>query len=219
MARPTKQGIDYFPLDVNFDEKTELYLLEHEADGLAVMIVLFQLIYSNEGYYINNNDDLLLLVKKRINVNINKINDCINSLIERNILDKNIHKKHNVLTSNGIQKRFFDAAKRKKEVKIIKEYVITDINEYENLINVSNNATKEKEKEKEDVKHKYGEYKHVLLTDKQYQKLKKDYDGQLDIMIQKLDEGIQQHGYSYKDHNLTLRKWFPISEFKDEVVL
>ncbi len=36
MARPAKQGIDYFPLDVDFDDKIEMYLIEKEAVGLAV---------------------------------------------------------------------------------------------------------------------------------------------------------------------------------------
>ena len=164
MGRMTKQGIDYFSLDVQFDDKLELYLLEHESNGLAVFIVLLQLIYSNEGYYTTNGKDLALLIKKRINLDIDIITSCINAMISREIFDKDLYKKYNILTSRGIQKRFFDAAKRKKEVRVIREYLLTDINVYTNLIsvninnkNVSNNATKEEEEEEEDVKGKEDE--------------------------------------------------------------
>lgn len=74
---------------------------------------------------------------------------------------------------------------------------------------------KEIDKEKEiDIgkakspKHKYGEYKHVLLTDAQHSALLSEWGHDLlSDMIRKLDEGIQNKGYKYKDHNLTLRNW------------
>ena len=87
MARPTKQGIDYFPLDCKFDQKTELFIVEAGAEGIAVLITLWQMIYSETGYYINVDDDLFLLVKKAINVDLNKINDYINVAIKRGIFN------------------------------------------------------------------------------------------------------------------------------------
>ena len=58
MGRLTKQGIEYFSLDCQFEDKLELFILEKEAVGLAVFITLLQLIYQNEGYYIVNGKDL-----------------------------------------------------------------------------------------------------------------------------------------------------------------
>ena len=55
---------------------------------------------------------------------------------------------------------------------------------------------------------KYGEYNHVLLTDEQYQKLVTDYSAEkITEYIKKIDEYCQQYGKSYKDYNLTIRKW------------
>lgn len=57
-------------------------------------------------------------------------------------------------------------------------------------------------------RHKYGEYGHVLLSDKQYQKLCNDYsEAEVAEMIRILDEAIQIKGYKYKDYNLVLRGW------------
>ncbi|TET97712.1 MAG: DUF1376 domain-containing protein [Candidatus Stahlbacteria bacterium] len=67
-------------------------------------------------------------------------------------------------------------------------------------------------------KHKYGEYNHVRLTDKQFKKLEEDYGSiHLKELIVKLDEGIEIHGYRYKNHNLTIRKWNPLNNEKPTI--
>ncbi len=64
MARPLKIGLDYFPLDVSFDDNIELLEAEEGLEGFAILIKLWQKIYSN-GYYIEWNDDCLLLFCKK----------------------------------------------------------------------------------------------------------------------------------------------------------
>ena len=62
--------------------------------------------------------------------------------------------------------------------------------------------------DKSPARKKYGEYNHVLLTDEQYQKLVTDYSAdKITEYIKKIDEYCQQYGKSYKDYNLTIRKW------------
>lgn len=151
MARPTKQGIDYFPIDCQFDDKIEIYITEKEAPGLAVLVTIWQMIYHNEGYYITNNKDLHLLVKRRINVDINEVNDCINLCLTRNIFDLKLHKKYQILTSKAIQKRYFEAAQRKKTVLYDVKYIINGINVCINAVNVVHQSLYVKEDVKEDV--------------------------------------------------------------------
>ena len=59
-----------------------------------------------------------------------------------------------------------------------------------------------------DTKHIYGEYKHVRLTDTEYQKLCEEY-GDIDTgrAIRYLDEYIEMKGAKYKSHYLAMRKW------------
>jgi predicted phage replisome organizer len=70
----------------------------------------------------------------------------------------------------------------------------------------------ELEKEKDidinnkNIKHKYGEYQNVLLTDKEYQSLKKDYDN-YEELIKYLDEYVEMKGYKAKSHYLCIKKW------------
>lgn len=58
------------------------------------------------------------------------------------------------------------------------------------------------------VKHKRGEYGHVLLTDEQEQKLMDEYGEIVTIKaIEFLDEYIEEKGYKAKNHYLTIRRW------------
>ena len=58
------------------------------------------------------------------------------------------------------------------------------------------------------VKHKYGEYKHVMLKDSEYEKLAVEYGEPMrDECITFLDEYIEMKGYKAKSHYLCIRKW------------
>ena len=59
MSRPIKQGLDYFPMDVDLDEKFELLEAKHGLLGFAVIIKLFQRIY-REGYFLKWNEETAL---------------------------------------------------------------------------------------------------------------------------------------------------------------
>lgn len=57
-------------------------------------------------------------------------------------------------------------------------------------------------------KHKHGEYKRVLLTDKEFNNLANTYGVELrDKAIKFLDEYIEEKGYKSKSHNLAIRRW------------
>lgn len=59
-----------------------------------------------------------------------------------------------------------------------------------------------------EIKHTFGEYQNVKLTDRQLAKLISDYDeSTIDSAIKFLDEYIQEKGYKSKDHNLAIRRW------------
>ena len=86
----------------------------------------------------------------------------------------------------------------------------------------SNNADKDKEREldkrnnnciyapteeKKTVRHKYGEYENVLLSDNDLEKLKSEYPNDYEKRIERLSEYIASTGKSYKNHLATIRSW------------
>ena len=76
-----------------------------------------------------------------------------------------------------------------------------------NNYNINNNKTSKKKTTKE-VRHKYGEFKNVLLSDKDLEKLKAEYGEELvEKYIKKMDEWIELNGRRYKNYYLALRQW------------
>ena len=59
---------------------------------------------------------------------------------------------------------------------------------------------------KDKSKHKYGEYKNVLLTDEEVEKLKARFPD-WEKRIETLSQGIELKGYKYKNHYLAILKW------------
>jgi len=66
MARPNKEGMDYFPFNVDFFEDDKLQLIEAEfgEKGLIITIKLLCKIYKENGYYYQWGDDQCLLFSK-----------------------------------------------------------------------------------------------------------------------------------------------------------
>jgi len=139
MSRPMKQGLDYFFLDVELDEKVELIEAKHGIVGFGVLIKLFQKIYK-EGYYINWSEESSLLFCKRINVDINEVNSIINDIIAYNIFDNSMYNSYKILTSRGIQRRYLSAINKRKGIEMLKKYVIVDINSINSDINLINDV-------------------------------------------------------------------------------
>ena len=61
--------------------------------------------------------------------------------------------------------------------------------------------------EKKPVRHKYGEYKNVLLSDDDLSKLKTEFPLDWEARIENLSSYIESTGKSYKNHLATIRIW------------
>ena len=77
-----------------------------------------------------------------------------------------------------------------------------------NNYNINNNNKASKKKTIKEPRHKYGEFKNVLLSDKDLEKLKTEYGEELvEKYIKKMDEWIELNGRRYKNYYLALRQW------------
>lgn len=163
MARPRKAGLDYFPLDVDLDDKFDLIEAEFGMKGFAAVIKLFQRVYKN-GYYTNWSDEIALVLSARWRMKPNAVSAILSASIKRGIFDQALFEKHRILTSAGIQKRYLNITSRRVENAIKSEYLLisdTDLQVYvdrnentavDNPQNVSGNPQrKEKEKKQESL--------------------------------------------------------------------
>lgn len=69
-----------------------------------------------------------------------------------------------------------------------------------------NAATTQKPKVKT-IRHKYGEYQNVLLTDEDYAKLKAEFPTEYEALIERLSAYMASTGRAYKNHLATMRNW------------
>lgn len=145
MARPQKLGLDYFPLDVDIDQDDKIQLVEalHGTAGFAVVIKLLMRIYK-EGYYYDWTEMEQLLFSRRVNVDINVLNDIVNDCIKYGLFDQKLYEKYKILTSHGIQERYFEASKRRKNITVVNQYMLINeskiVNANINRVNVDING-------------------------------------------------------------------------------
>lgn len=130
MARPTKEGLDYFPLDIDFDQDDKLIvpITKFGMQGLGIIIKLMSEIYRN-GYFYPWSEREQYVFANRINVDINSINDVVNECISWGFFHEGLFNSHRVLTSKGFQKRYVEASKRRKETTFIHEFTLIDLAE------------------------------------------------------------------------------------------
>ena len=145
MARPLKNGVDYFPFDTVLDTKFELIEAEFGLKGFAIVVKLLQKIYRENGYYCEWTKEVALLFSKNVNEGCSAVSEIVAASIKRGIFDKDLYDKYEILTSKGIQKRYFEAVSRRAQVDVISEYLLfpdTQIGENVNInsINVCNNS-------------------------------------------------------------------------------
>jgi len=136
MARPTKQGIEYFPLDVHIDDKIKFVEIKYGLEGFSIIIKLLQKIYS-ESFWCKWGEDEALLFASYINADYNKVNMVVEEALKREFFSQELFEKYSILTSKGIQKRYREGVRRRKDVEIIEDYLLIDNNFGVNDVNNS----------------------------------------------------------------------------------
>ena len=144
------------------DEKIELIEAEFGLKGFAVIVKLYQSIYSGFGYYCEWTPEISVLWAYRLgctrsvdcrNVGSvceecalpgfpnNLINEIVAASIRRNIFSGELFNKYRILTSSGIQKRYLNAVSRRERVELKKEYLLISVGKnHQNVVVNSVNA-------------------------------------------------------------------------------
>lgn len=145
MARPIKEGLSYFPFDVDFfsDRKIKILKSRYGPDGITLYMYLLCEIYKN-GYYLKTDDDFLYIISDDLNMSYEKIRQIMNFLLERSLFNDTLFKSDKVLTSIGIQRRFQEAIKSRasKRTVEITEFWLLEKNETQSFIKVNPKTNK-----------------------------------------------------------------------------
>lgn len=164
MGRKIKTGLDYFPHDCSHDDELKYIIALHKETGYYVYFRLLEKIYKNLGYYIEWEKKNVTLFSNEINLDMSKVNVVIDDCFKENLFDISLYKKYNIITSKGIQERYFEAIERRKQADIINEYILLkDV--YINKLNVNINWIYVDIKTQSKVEKIKIDYKNTLLSE------------------------------------------------------
>ena len=185
MANRAKTGLEYFPLEVTLfsDIKCRKMIRKYGSDAITLYLYLLCRIYE-DGYYIELDEDLMFFAAETLKLDEDLVNEILNFMLKIGIFDENLAKKEKLLTSKGIQIRYFEIAKISRRKKTVEKFSLinvqlSSINVQESSINVqdsrnivqlspnnvhSGHKGKERKGKERKVKEKKSEKKVEMLT-------------------------------------------------------
>lgn len=232
-----KEAFDFFPLDVHLSDKMELIEAEFGLIGFVVIVKLWMRIYGSRGYYCEFDEEVALMFSHKTGVGVNAVSEILNAAFKRGIFDKTLYEKYKILTSKGIQERCMKMCSRRKRFEVEKKYLLISVpDSFENVyikgenVNISEENvyifTQSKIKERKEskvnkskvndvpeaeeckeLKHKYGKYNNVLLTEEEIKQLREKLPKDWEKWIETFSEGLELKGYKYNNHYLAILQW------------
>lgn len=210
-----KNRLDWFKLDCQCDDKIELIEAEFGLKGFAIVIKLYQKIYGGEGYYCKWDADVAMLFARKIGAGDNVVSEVIKKSIQRGIFDKDMFEKQGILTSHGIQKRYYECTERRKFSTIRPEYLLLECAHTTVNADISGgnadipeenadiSSTEKRRKEKNRT-----EEKREAETSSPMTALEADYGKDIvDRYAERVREWYSRNGRPVKDLAGTVRRW------------
>lgn len=131
MARPTKRGIEYFALDVDFfaDDKIRLIRGEFKQKGVLCVLYLLCEVYRTEGYYYIFDDMRATLLAEKIGAEVSPafVREVVGGCCRCGFFDKAVFNASNALTSRGIQRRYIRAVSARPQITVDETYWLLDL--------------------------------------------------------------------------------------------
>lgn len=132
-----RTGLDYYPTSCILDDEYKIINARYGAAGIGILEILLRKIYGVEGYFCNWSEDLMYIFASENSFDPKLVNSLIELLLQRDYFCKELYEKYSILTSEKIQKTFFDAAKRRKTLEVKTEYIVCE--SLISYVNVSKN--------------------------------------------------------------------------------
>ena len=138
-------GINYFPVGVNFMEENAMEVIEakYGIKGSAIVLKLLCKIYK-EGYFIRWDEEQCLIFANKAGreVQAAEVQGIIEILFIKGIMDKNSYLENGILTSENIQKIWMEATKRRKrDLKALPYLLVNDLTQQETEAPEGENVT------------------------------------------------------------------------------
>lgn len=211
MARPIKEGLDYFPKDTGTfgDRKIRRLLNEFGTKGYAIYDCILCEIYSDKGYYIKRDSEFDFDISDILGDGITEalVKQVIEGCFRIGLFNKDLFDKYSVLTSSGIQKRYMLA---KKGVVILESM---RVNSEETLVNSEKPTINDDESTQSKVKKikvkesKTEEFPNVFLNQTEIESLKIRFGDKYQWALNTISNYKLSAGKNYKSDYHAMIGW------------
>lgn len=120
MARPKKEGMDYFPHDTDAvnDEKVEALRMLYGNDGYAFYFILLERIYRSKDAELDVSDaETMQILSRKVGIQQELFNRILETSLKRNCFDRESYEERGVLTSSGIKKRVAPVIEKRENMR------------------------------------------------------------------------------------------------------
>lgn len=129
MGRARKRGMDYFPVDVNLMDSTEIKVLTAKfgTEGFYLYMFLMCRIHLG-GYYLEVSEDFVSCAAVDTRLKEKTVIDMIELMCAKRLFDRELYEQYHILTSAAIQETYLDVkCKRGRGVEVYREYWLLDV--------------------------------------------------------------------------------------------
>ena len=173
MARTSKRGLEYFPMDIDIFSDLKIRKLIKYQGGKAISIYALLLcnIYKH-GYYIEWDDELPFICSELTGFDEAYVSEVIKTCLSLGLFSKELFDAEGVLTSKGIQERYSRICIQCRRVFNITDYSLLSQQAPRQPRHRAASQSK-KETDKQDTPPRYEPYS--LTLDQEIEKLKLDF--------------------------------------------
>lgn len=120
MARPKKEGMDYFPHDTDAvnDEKVEALRMLYGNDGYAFYFILLERIYRTKNAELDVSDaETTQILSRKVGIQQELFDRILETALKRDCFDREAYEERGVLTSIGIKKRVAPVIEKRENMR------------------------------------------------------------------------------------------------------
>lgn len=213
MARPQKEGLDYFSHDTDAvnDEKVEALRAVYGNDGYAFYFILLERIYRSPQFELDISDaETVQILANKIMIPVEKFHLILETALKRGCFDKENYETRKVLTSNGVKKRAAVVVEKREKMRSKYQNKVSEAETKEETKEETPQSkvkkSKEKKSKEKEIKKEYAPLVH--MTETEHQKLVDKHGPDLTAqMIEKLDNYKGASGKKYKSDYKAILTW------------
>ena len=115
MARISKKGLDYFPMDTHFmQDRAVRRLMKQEGDNaLSILLAVYSYLYDGEGYYLKiDKESFEDIAATFYNITAEQVIRVVEASVRIGLFDRRLYTERGILTSAAIQRQYLFVKKR-----------------------------------------------------------------------------------------------------------